>query len=143
MEKFSFSERFRLELYWDEAIYEQEGVCKFKGAKFRGPALNEAQQLNNNDNILLDFFKQYYLIVEDVYVAKFSWGSVKYNSDSSVSLNDARITHNTELNKVPAFKNSDYLVIDTSNHEIDSHPFNPVYRTCVVNTDTSLYRFGE
>ena len=114
MEKFSFAERFRLELCWDEAIYEQEGICKFNGAKFKGPALNEAQQLNNNDHILLDFFKQYYLIVEDVYVAKFSWGNVKYNSDLSVSLNDAKITHNTELNKVPAFKNSDYLVIDTS-----------------------------
>jgi len=143
MKKFSLAERFRLELCWDNATYEKDGVCRLSDAKFRGPALSEAIQLNDNDHMLLDFFKQYYVLVKAVYVAKFSWGQVKYNTDGTISLEDALITHDTELNKVPTFKSSDYLVIDTSDHEIESHPFNPVYRTYVVNETTSLYRFGE
>lgn len=143
MEKFSLAERFRLELRWDKAVYDQDGICRLTGAKFTGPALSEAMQLNDNDHIMLDFFKQYYVIVDAVYVAKFSWGQVKYNKDNTISLEDTFITHDTELNKVPTFKSSDYLVVDTSDHEVESHPFNPVYRTYVVNETTSLYRFGE
>lgn len=143
MEKFSLSERFRLELCWESAIYEKGGICRLANAMFRGPALAEAIQLNNNDHILLDFFKQYYILVEEVYIAKFSWGLIKYNADGTIALKDAVVTHDTELNKVPTFKDSDYIVIDTSCHEVESHPFNPVYKTYVVNETTSLYKFGE
>lgn len=143
MERFSLAERYRLELHWEDAIYEKDGTCRFKGAQFRGPALKEATRLNDNDHILLDFFKQYFLIVNKVYVAKFSWGKVTYNGNGTISLDDATMSHDSELNKVPTFKNKDYLVIDTSDHEVEKHPFNPVYKTYVVNEDTSLYRFGE
>ena len=143
MERFSLAERYRLELHWSEALYEKPGLCRFKDAKFMGPALKEALKLNDNDHILLDFFKQYFLIVGGVYVAKFSWKKVEYNGDGSIGLGDAIMEHETELNKVPTLKTDDYLVIDTSNHEVASHPYNPVYKTYVVNEDTSLYRFGE
>lgn len=143
MEEFSLSERYRLELHWDRVSYERDGVCNVIGATFRGPALSEALQLENNDHILLDFFQQYFIVVDNVYVAKFSWGEVKYNNDGTITLKDATIKHDTELNKAPTFNNTDYLIIDTSNHEVETHPFNPVYRTYVVNEDISLYKFGR
>ena len=143
MDKFILSERFRLELKWKKAIYEIEGVCKLNGAYFCGPALVEALQLNNNDHIMLDFFVQYMVLVNNVYVAKLSWGEVVYNGDGTISLKDAIITHDTELNRVPKLKDNDYLVIDTENHEVEKHLFNMLYKTFVVNETTSLYMFGR
>jgi len=143
MEKFSLSERYRLELHWDKVFYEREGICKLSGAKFSGPALNESLRLNDNDHILLDFFKQYFLVVSQVYVAKLSWGVVTYNSNGTISLGDAMISHDTELNKAPKLLDTDYLVIDTSDHEVTKHAFHTVYKTYVVNLDTNLYKFGR
>lgn len=143
MEKFSLSERYRLELHWSKVFYDTEGICKLSNAKFSGPALNEALKLNDNDFILLDFFKQYFLVVSGVYVAKLSWGMVTYNSDGTISLGDAMITHDTQLNKAPKLLDTDYLVIDTSDHEVEKHAFSTVYRTYVVNVDTNLYKFGR
>lgn len=142
MQKFDLTDRFKLELRWKSAIYEQEGRCKLVGAYFTGPALADALKLEDNDHIMLDFFKQYLILVQNVYVAKFSWGAVEYSKNGTIKLNDAFITHDTELNKVPKLKDTDYLVIDTSNHEVETHPFNLVYRTYVVNEDTALYKFG-
>ena len=143
MEKFNLSDRYRLELHWKKAVYEQEGICKLEKAYFSGPALADALKLQDNDHILLDFFRQYVVIVKNVYVAKFSWGEVTYNKNGTISLKNTFITHDTELNRVPKLKNKDYLVIDTSNHEVEKHPFNTVYRTYVVNNDTTLYKFGR
>ena len=142
MIKFSLSDRYRLELHWTKAVYEKPGRCRLVGAMFAGPALAEADRLENNDNIMLDFFSQYMVLVDAVYVAKFSWGQVTYSKDGTIKLKNAYITHETELNRVPKLKNSDFLIIDTSNHEAAVHQFNPVYRTYVVNADTSLYKFG-
>ncbi len=58
MEKFSVSDRYRLELHWDKVEYKQ-GVCTFTGPYFSGPALQEALKLNHKDHIMLDFFSQY------------------------------------------------------------------------------------
>ena len=41
MEKFSLSERYRLELHWLKVSFNQEGVCKLEGAYFKGPALSD------------------------------------------------------------------------------------------------------
>jgi hypothetical protein len=138
---FLISERFRLELRWDKVVYEQDGMCKLLGARFCGPALKEADRINPQDYIDLDFFNQYYVLVSNVYVGRLSWTDVKYNKDGSVSLTGATITHDTELNKVPKLKVNDYLVIDTSDHTTELHPNNVYYKTYVVNEDTELYNF--
>ena len=141
MQEFVLSDRFRLELHWKSAIYEQDGVCKLGEAYFSGPALVEADRINDNDHIMLDFFHQYIVLVENVYVAKFSWGQVAYNKDDTVTLKNAFIKHDTSLNKVPKLSATDFLIIDTSNHETKMHQFNPLYKTYVVNIDTQLYKF--
>lgn len=142
MDKFSLGEKFRLELRWEKASYDKEGICDLTAAYFSGPVLMQAQKLNSNDHILLDFFSQYFVVVSNVYVAKLSWGETEYNNNGTISLKDAKITHDTELNKAPKLRDSDYLIIDTKGHEVEEHPFNPVYRTYVVNNDTQLYNFG-
>jgi len=134
-------ERYRLELHWKKAIYEKEGVCDLKGAYFSGPALSDAEEVKSNDKIILDFYSQYIILVKNICVGKLSWGKVTYNKNNTISLADAKISHVTELNKVPKLKNTDYLVIDTSNHEMAIHMFNLMYKTYVVKENGDLYNF--
>lgn len=143
MSKFLLSERYRLELHWQRAKYEKEGVCNLEGAYFSGPALSDAEEVLPNDEILLDFYSQYLVLVENVYVAKLSWGAVKYNKDKTISLMNAKITHGTELNRVPKLRDDDYLAIDTSNHEMAIHMFHLTYKTYVINESGELYNFRK
>lgn len=142
MDKFTLSERYRLELHWSSVSYEENGVCTFNGAYFSGPALMEALKLERKDHILLDFFQQYLVLVDNAYVAQFDWEDPSYNGDGTISFRYATLSHDTELNRVPKLKDDDYLVIDTSGHDVEKHPFTLVYKTYVVNEDTQLYRFG-
>jgi len=105
-------ERYKLELHWEKVKYEQDGMCKLIGAYFSGPVLSNAEKINDNDNIKLDFFTQYLVFVKNVYVGDLSWGEVTYK-DKKVILKDAIITHDKELNKVPKLRDTDYLVIIT------------------------------
>jgi hypothetical protein len=139
--KFSLSERYRLELHWEKLFYDSPGICKLVNAYFVGPALSDAEKINDNDFIMLDFFKQYVVIVSNVYVAKLSWATVVYKNDGKVYLNGTILSHDTELNKVPKLNNNDYLIIDTAGHETAQHAFNLVYKTYVVNEATQLYNF--
>jgi hypothetical protein len=140
MAKFLLSERYRLEIHWEKIKYEQDGVCKLINAYFSGPALSNAEKINDNDSIKLDFFTQYLIFVKNVYVGDLSWNEVVYN-DKKVILKDAKITHDTELNKVPKLNDTDYLVIDTSNHEMAVHQFNLLYTTYVVSGVGEPYNF--
>jgi len=142
MGKFMLSERYRLELHWKKAIYEQEGICKLQDCYFSGPALSiTAEKVKDNDSINLDFYKQYVIFVKNAYVAKLSWGEVVYNKDNTVTLKDARLMHDTELNRVPKLKNSDYIAIDTQKHEAATHHLHLVYESFVVNENGELYKF--
>lgn len=135
------SERYRLELHWKKANYEKDGLCRLTNAYFSGPALAMAQKINSNDSINLDFYRQYLVFVNNVYVAKLSWGEVVYNNDKTITLKDAIISHDTELNKVPKLKNKDYIAIDTKKHEVETHDFYLAYDCFVVNEDGELYSF--
>jgi len=142
MGDFLLSEKYRLELHWKYTKYEVDGVCNFLGAYFSGPALSFAEKINDNDNIMLDFYKQYVIITRNVYIAKLSWGEVEYK-DNIIYLNDAIMFHDTELNKVPKLANNDFLVIDTKDHEVQTHAFHMVYPTYVVNGASELYKFDR
>jgi hypothetical protein len=142
MEKFSLSDRYRLEIHWKSLSYERDGLCKFDGAYFSGPALQDALRLNDKDHIMLDFFKQYLILVKNVYVARFEWKGVEYRKDGTIQLKESFMSHDTELNRVPKLASTDYLIIDTRGHDAENHHFNLVYKTYVVNEDTQLYKFG-
>jgi len=141
MSDFLLSEMYRLELHWKKVVYSEES-CEFNAAYFSGPALSIAQKINNNEYIKLDFFKQYFPNILDVYVAKFKWGEVIYNSDNTATLNDTFLI-DSGVSKSPKLKNTDYIVIDTEDHEASKHGFNLVYVSYVVNENGVLYKFGE
>jgi len=140
MDKFLLSERYRLEIHWDSLIYEEK-KCLFGGATFSGPALSIASKIEPNDNILLDFYSQYIQFVSGVYVGKFSWGEVIYKNEH-VLLKDAVLVQE-ELKSVPQLKETDYLVIDTLNHEVVVHMYNPMYKTFVINNESGYYDFNK
>ena len=141
MEKFSFgAEKYRLELHWAKAVYNEKGVCYLIDAYFSGPTLADAEKVQDDDYIMLDFYTQYLILVRNVYVGKLSWKEVTY-SNKTIKLSDAKITHDTELNRVPKLKDKDYLVIDTSGHERELHTLNLLYKTYVVNEYGELYNF--
>jgi len=134
-------ERYRLEVRWKNTIYEVEGECRLKDAYFAGPALQLAEKIEPNNSMLIDFYKQYFIFAEDVYIATLSWKDVIYNDNGTVSLTGATITHDTEINRVPKLAKDDYLVIDLKGHDVADHPFNPTYTTIVVNRDDEAYNF--
>lgn len=141
---FSLSESFRLELHWDDTKYESPGRCELKSAYFSGPVLQVAQKINSNDDMMLDFFSQYIRLVNSVYVAKLSWFGAEYSDDGlKVLLKHAIIEHKKELNNVPTFSNTDWLMIDCRGHDVENHPYNLVYKTYVMNSNKDLYRFGK
>lgn len=141
MDKFLLAEQYRLELHWSKAVYEKNGLCRLENAFFSGPALQIANEINLNDSINIDFYKQYIIFVKNVYVAKLSWGEVVYNKDNTVSLKNATLTHDTELNEVPKLRDTDFIVINTQNHEEATHYLHLVYIAYVVNENGILYKF--
>lgn len=144
MNEFLLAEMFRLEIRWQDVLYEQEGVCTFVNAYFTGPVLQIAQKLEEDDHMLLDFYSQYINLVKGTYVGKFSWKGINYSDDSDkVFLNYAVMTHDTELNNVPKLNQNDYFVVDTSNHTLEEHGNNLVYKTYLINADSTMYRFDK
>lgn len=134
-------EMYKLELHWKKAVYEKDGICILEGAFFSGPALKISEKINNNDSINLDFYKQYVIFVKNVYVAKLSWKEVIYNKDNTVGLKNANLIHDTELNRVPKLKNTDFITIDTQKHEAATHHMYLVYESFVVDENGELYKF--
>ena len=132
--------KYRLDLKWRTVKY-QDNNCYFEKAYFSGPVLQLAEKIESNTSIELDFYKHYFIIVENVYIGKLSWKEVVYKKDK-IYLKDCRLTHKTEINKVPKLKNSDMLVIDCRLHEREVHDFNPNYNTYVLNENTQVYDYA-
>jgi len=137
MTDFLLSEKYRLEIHWDNIEYFDENKCRLIGAYFSGPVLNNAERVNDNDSINLDFCKQYYILVKEVHVLNFSWGKVEYK-DNKIFLEDAIITYQEDMK----LKSDDYVVINTYNHEMAVHAFNLLYDSYLVNKDNELYSFS-
>jgi len=132
---------FRLEVHWSKVLY-KEGVCFFEDAYFCGPVLTIAEKIQDNDSIHLDFFEQYYIVVENVYIGKLSWEKILYKNDK-VYLNNCKLEHKTELNKAPKLSDTDYMVIDCSDHDRSVHDWHPNYKTYIVNLDTQVYNYEK
>ena len=99
------------------------------------------KKIEANNTMRLDFFKQYFILVSNVYIGNLSWGEVIYKEDK-IYLLDCKLTHASELHKVPKLSDRDYLIIDCKNHDREIHSFYPTYKTYVSNEDTQLYTFS-
>jgi hypothetical protein len=140
MGKFLLSERFRLELHWKKCIHSKAGEMHFEGAYFSGPVLKQAVELNQNDHIELDFCNQTLVVVHGVYVGTFAWSGVDYKDDK-ILLKAAMLMYDKKLKNIPKLENTDYLVIDTRNHENEKHNYNTLYPTYVVSKGGELYDY--
>lgn len=137
------NDKYKLDLTWDKVEYNKEGLCKIHNAIFSGPALQEAEKIADDDHISLDFYRQYYILAKNVYIAELNWKKVEYLDNGTVKLHDCYLTHDTELNRVPTLNDSDMLVIDTKGHDREEHGFNFTYKAYVVNIDKQVYNFLE
>lgn len=138
------SEKFRLEVHWEDVVYIQEGRCELKNAYFTGPALQIAQRINDKDHMMLDLYSQYLVLVKGAYVLKFEWSGVEYRDDENrVYLSNCHIIHNEDLNLAPKLKPTDYFVIDTSDHEFSIHQYSLVYKTLLIKEDHLRYKFNN
>ena len=139
--KFLLSERFRLELRWKKVLRPEDGQMHLVGAYFYGPALAQADKINDNDTIRLDFCSQLITLVKSIYVADLYWGEVSYDRDNVVELKHARIESDPSIKGIPNLENKDHLVIDTSGHENEKHLYNLLYPTYVVDGASELYDY--
>lgn len=114
--------KYVLELHWLNVRYVEDDdgvVVHLDGAYFSGPALRLASKINNNDSIRLDFTEQYAVLLKNYHIAVLNWGEVVY-AGNIIYLKDVSI-HISNFSKVPKFLSDDFLVIDTSLHEEDTH----------------------
>ena len=140
MENFLISERFRLELHWKKCIHSKAGEMHFTDAYFSGPVLKQAEKMNDSDHITLDFSGQTMIIVKGVYTGTFVWNGVEYG-DGKIFLKAAVMLYDKDLKNIPKLNDSDYLVIDTRDHENEKHNYNALYTTYVVNKGDELYDY--
>jgi len=141
MNEFAISERFRLELHWSKILRSKAGEMHLIDAYFSGPVLKQAEKINSNDHIQIDFCSQFLVLVRSVFVAKFSWGEVSYHKDNKVYLKNAIITHDPMIEGIPSIDDTDYLVIDTKNHENEKHLHNMFYDVYIIGKDNNLHDY--
>lgn len=139
MNKFMLSERFRLELHWNKAMYDQDGVAKLEGAYFSGPVMREVEEINVKDFMTLDFVNQYLVFTKNFYVAILSWDGVR-RVDNRIYLSNVELK-NKHINSVPKLKDDDYIVVDTKNHVADKHQFYLNYPSYLIRSDGEQYKF--
>jgi len=139
--KFWLSERFRLELHWSKVLRPKAGEMYLVDAFFSGPALKQADKINSNDTIRLDFCSQLVILIKSVYVADLYWGEVVYNKDETIGLKNTRIEYDPKIKDIPNLETKDHLVIDTSGHENNKHLYNLLYPAYVVDKASELYNY--
>lgn len=141
MKEFNISERFRLEIHWDKASYNTDGEVYLEGCYLSGPVLREVASMNDEDNIKLDFVKQYVIFIKSFYITALSWTGVK-RITNKIYLDNVTLSH-SNLNVLPKLKNRDYIIVDTKNHEDEKHNYNMNYTSYLAKEDGTLYDFGE
>ena len=134
-------ERYRLEIHWNKATYDEDGTAKLEGCYLSGPAIKEVLQMNENDGIVLDFATQYMIFIKYYYVAKLVWQGVKHDVDK-IYLSNVTLS-NRYLNSIPKLNDKDYIVIDTKDHENAKHQINLSYKSYLIKSDGELYNFGS
>lgn len=134
-------ERYRLELHWEKVLRPKAGEMYLVDAYFSGPALSQADKINDNDTIRLDFCSQLLVLVKSVYVGDLKWGEVVYNKNGTITLRNARVEYDSDIKGIPNLKNKDYLVIDTAGHENEKHLCNLLYPTYVIDRDSEIYDY--
>ena len=131
--------RYILELHWSGIKYLSKDEVRLYNAYFSGPVLTHTAQLNQEDNITLDFSVMYHLFVPHFYLANLSWIGVDYRNDRV--LLKSTVLKGEFVTKLPKLNKGDCFVIDTSKHEENLHPFHLTYDAFVVNKEGEVYGY--
>ena len=134
-------EKYKLEVHWSKAVYDQEDTAKLEGCYLSGPVIKEVAEMNQKDVIALDFGNQYVVFVPNYYVAKLSWEGVRH-TPSKIYLDNA-ILKSKFLNSVPNLNDNDYIIVDTKNHEDEKHQYHLSYPAYLIKFEGEVYNFRE
>jgi len=126
-------DKYKLELHWHSIVKKDSAHVYLNGAYFCGNALSDAEKINDNDTIRLDFTKQFSRIISSYYFADLFWGRVEYR-DEKVILKDARISSEF-IYDLEEFVDVDYILIDTSSHDGEQHIYSLVYPATLLNKE--------
>ena len=126
-------DKYRLELRWGKVEYNREDVAVLKQAYFIGPVLLDSAQLLYEDSLVIDMTSQHSLLVEDYYHATLSWKGVQYKRDRIV-LTEAWIK-GKYVNSIETLENTDWILINCTQHDQKKHPYNLVYFSQVCKED--------
>lgn len=135
-------DRYRLEIHWDSVTYYNDRTAILNGAKFFGPVLKNAAQINSPDHIDLDLTPQHMVVLDSYYIVRLSWEEVSYNSDGTISLLGAKIT-NDYLKSLHKLCNDDFIVVDTEKHEETTHVYHLVYDSQVIRSNKEPYVYRK
>lgn len=125
-------EKYMLGLRWSGLDKNKEDVCSLSGACFFGPVVKDAV-IKDNDSIVIDFTPQYSKVISKYYFVTLRWGSVNIAREK-IYLRDVYLT-GEYVSKISNIDKTDYILMDTEDHEEDVHMFNLVYRGCVLNNE--------
>lgn len=122
-----------LELHWGRIEKVSDDSCILHEAYFSGPVLKNAREIDKDDRITLDLTPQYSRILTSFYFVELTWKDVRY-ADGKVYLGDARL-NSDNMNLISKLSDTDYVVIDTENHEESVHMYNLVYKGAVLTKE--------
>ncbi len=125
-------EKYMLGLRWSDIDKNKEGVCSLFGACFFGPVVKDAK-INDNDSIVIDFTPQYSKIVSKYYFVTLKWGSINIAREK-IYLQDTYLVGDF-VSSISKIDKTDYILIDTEDHEEDVHIFSLVYKGYVLNNE--------
>ncbi len=119
--------KYRLELHWDSVEYNEESRVVLRDAYFTGPVLDDAAQINDDDQLTLDMTKQHVILplMEDYYQAILKWKGVDYR-EGKVFLKEVYLK-GRYVNSLERLENDDWILIDCREHEEKNHPYLLVY----------------
>lgn len=124
-------EKYRLELHWERLDYQSDSSALLEKAYFCGPVLKDAVKLEAPDFIDLDLTPQLLTVFDSYCIIRLSWDGVEYRPDGSVSLVGTSLK-SEHLKHLHRFKEGDFILIDTSKHEEETHAYHLVYESQIL-----------
>ena len=113
----SVLDKYRLELHWESVSYNRDDVAVLKGAYFSGPALKDAEELRQEDQLTLDMTAQHWIFASmgDFYHAILYWKGTAYQGNKII-LKEAWIK-GKYINSLEKLENQDWVLIDCKEHD--------------------------
>ena len=125
-----------LRLDWDSIRYIDRSKAEVINARFVGNVLKNAYKLNEKDNISIDITDQFFVASKTFHIFRFEWNGLEYSDDNRVNFKKSWFVN--DFGNLIKIQDSDYLLIDTKDHDERMHPFNINYKAKLYNKDNEI-----